>query len=83
MTRKRAKKLLMSAGFDRNAANWFLKSMDRYTSNKAIVNVADKLLVMYAQQLHMKFGVRVSPISVHIRKTCLIIDWRYEMEASR
>ena len=82
MTKKRAKKLLMAAGFDRNAANWVIDDMDRARTNKETVSAAIAWLDRCAQKLQKSLGVQLSPISVHEDKKRLFIDWKVVSEVS-
>ena len=82
MTKKRAKKLLMAQGFDRNAANWVLDDMDRALTNKETVSVAIVWLDRCARHIQKALGAKLSLISVHEKKNELFICWKFEAEAS-
>ncbi|MGN0706612.1 MAG: hypothetical protein ACI4JC_01250 [Faecalibacterium sp.] len=81
MKKKRAKKLLMAQGFDRNAANWVI-DMDRALPNKETVSVLTKRLDGFKRQTQKLLGGKLSLISVHKKKNDLFICWIFEAEAS-
>ena len=56
MTRKRARKILMSIGTSRNHANWGLTAKPRWKTNAGVVE--DTLTItLYAKLLRKKIGL--------------------------
>ena len=80
MKKKRAKKLLMAAGFDRNAANWVICCPGRVITNKETVSLMITWKDAIKEQNQKDLGGRLSLISIHERKNEISINWKFEKE---
>lgn len=85
MTNKKARKVLMAAGFDRNAANFALKYLKKAglpENEMAVISALESLLteMRLSSMEHNCSPVDVTVITIHCRGAGLVVRFAQEVK---